>query len=427
MPTEAPSKPTNIDPLGLRLVQLFWVFLPLDVFSIGGLSVARLLFVPVVLVTFIRFVLQSRRAHYVSWMGLVLSVLLVSSILSGRSSGPYNSEATADILPSYLYSILVMVVSVEWLQGPADRNVYSRILKAWTVLVLALGFYDAYASYILLEQPFHHGFLKPIGDIFFQAEHELKLLRGTRVFLPTATPPRLSLFCALLTWFWLARYIDHGGVSPLLSSLLLLLLMVLTGSRSGLFAFFFSLFVTGILSVFRLPRYDKSRFRRFYTLILLYVSSLLAAAVTISSVFGSGGLARLFQLAGEASFGRHLMLRLSAVNLLAEMPVFQLPLGIGVGQYSTRVAGSYPFSIYLTSLVENGIMSALIVSGIFVVGAFRNVVARTCWPSWHFIFFAGLGTTLFIANWFYEFKAFTAMWFFVALMYSNPENRKPNV
>ena len=195
---------------------------------------------------------------------------------------------------------------------------------------------------------------------------DLGLINTTRVSLPFVNPVRLSLFAGIC-FFYFRRY-NKSWLFLTLS----ILLLVWSGSRTGLIAVIFAELVV-----------RKYRWRDL--IILGGLFTVLPFLIDLDI--------RIFDFSETTTF-RHVLLRTQTLTRIGSFGFVDWLFGIGLGQSIYYIDGVYSFTVILTLLFETGLIGAFLFIYVFVKSYMKS-------PLIIFLFLSCL---------FYELKAEPLLW-----------------
>jgi hypothetical protein len=403
-------------PLIEKLLFLMMVSFPLDMFSVKvsgfGLSMGRTLFF-ISAFLFLVHRLFSRRL--VIDNSVLLGLLaIVSVFLSLFSSSNLDMQLTRYFLPSYLVGIMVYVLCYSaFLNNGKLIRTFSSVVVFWTIIIALFSMYSLHSFYVLEVIP-----LRSMLN-----EHAIWIAASKRLFLPTATPPHLSLFAALTSIWWLMVYFRRRSRLALFLSLGMLAVCLLTFSRSGLLAYFVS--VAGVI-FYSIRHSGQSPISgKGIVLIFLLLLGVFAYPLfqeQLIEEYGALSAARITSVNSElGSIDNHIRYRLQAFEIFGNGTFLEKLFGVGVGNFERIEEGStYSFSIYLTSLAEQGLLGSLVMLAIFGLPLFqifrRGRKGRELFHVYRLAF--ALSAVLFFGNLFYEYKVFVPMWITIAWLHA---------
>lgn len=398
----------------------FLIFVPFDLFFVPVIntSVARALFLVLVLLVVakesVAGTLQRSDWLQISALGLAFAIALSFLAPSEINVNLYRYYA-----PSFLLGLAYFIVAYRILKGsPVLLERMDFVYVVWGVLIVIFVVFQGYTFFIAKEIP-----LSSVPESIFPAggtEHGKRLLHGKRMFLPTATPPRLSFFASVLSLYFFLNFVVNKKLIFLLLALALFVCSLATLSKSGVIA----LAVTLLIACMVLLTWSRNLSRQKFYKMLSYV--FLAGVMFLGTLWLSGftlkEVARDLRLLGnvssEASLDRHLALRLDAIRVITDATYMEKLYGIGVGQYAERSFGSYTFMLPLTTLVETGLLGFGALAAMFLIITKRIIRAKGRREDGSRDSYGILIIAMFIyicvVNLFYEYKAFFPMWIMLA-------------
>lgn len=351
---------------------------------------------------------------------LVLGILLLSSIfLSLLASSELNLELTKKLMPSYLLAVMVYLFSyIMFVHSPALLSQFKWVIAGWTLIILSLGSYNLFCFYVLEEPPFPT----------ILEQHQLGFTPSKRIFLPTSSPPHLSLISGSICLWWLIAYMGYRKLVFLTVSAAMFSLCILTFSRSGFLALSVAALAMLILGAQSKTLIFSRRFMLTATIVLAVGMSFPILVELFSSTLESNVIGRLIDFdVAQMQDEKHFLYRMQAFELFSEATPLEKIFGIGVGNFEKIEAGStYSFSIYLTLLAEQGLFGFFLITFLIVALPCKlynsflrphssvQALERRVWN----LLCLSLSLLLMVGNVFYEFKSFVPMWIMFAWLYA---------
>lgn len=213
-------------------------------------------------------------------------------------------------------------------------------------MTIAITIYSVISIYLYL---FYPDFLIMLQIL---TRTEVSFLNFTRLYLPMGTTAQLGYVCVLL------MFLIHFSKRNTFLLPVLLFILLGTAANSSIVPLFL-IFISAQFMALNNPR----KFIRSGLLIVLSVIACLVVYSAMSFIRGDGNI--------SDSAVRHFMLRENALNVIFSRE-WNLLTGIGVGQSLNIIDGRYTFTVWLTSLLEQGVIGFLYVIFFYIYLVFLS-------------------------------------------------------
>ncbi|AVF67390.1 hypothetical protein AL541_25425 [Vibrio alginolyticus] len=401
--------------INVAILIFYIAMLPFEMFKLPVFRVSpgKLVLLLMVVFLFIQIVItkkiSSRKCFYI--FSIFLSSIVFSNIFVTNFWG-LDSSKLAEYLPSFVLGVFIFFTSSAIMSSKYfDVYKIQIILKYTVFMIVVMAIYNYLSIHILGKAPFSF-----LGADYFQpmATNE-KISRGLRLYMPTATPPRLAflvgMLCLLLMHLVFER--KQGKVWFILVFLIAFFILVNTGSRTGMIPFVLG---GGYYLFSRVVRLRDVKSCTIFLLCIFLFSSLLPL------ILSSDSRAVSFSLEEGSSLARHVLIRLDALDLLMNADIERLIFGFGTGQFSyyNSTEAPYTFTLLLTVFIDNGILG--LVSVVLFLSMFlqKNKYVNSL-PKKEKIIMSSLCLCFVMSSFFYELKAEPYFWVIGSMLLMYPK------
>ena len=425
---QVPSSPSY------TLTMYEWVFvlmsalIPLHAynFQVMGLRISADRSLLGLLILFFPFY-SKRRGEPWGTASTLLATLGVISLFLSTVTGGGMDEGALNAIPGLLQSLVIFGIGAYVFKNNSrSLKIIAYIFSAWAVIFAVFSGYTLYYYYVLRTNIVPFPFLGYISDFDL---HKFQMMMGQRLFMPLASAPHLGAITGAMALWGLTIYLISRRWLFLLGSALMLCICFLTLSRGPILAFLISLVVLfGLGNFLRIVRVDRRILMAGFALLSIGVVYYYYRTLQLEAT-GRITADRLMIDFEGLKYGRHLALRLYAINMFAQGDLMQMLMGQGLGAIIDTGIGAYSFVSYFTLLVETGIFGSLIFSLIYFVPLAK------CWHAskalrdrrqWYFFIFS-LGFYLAIEHLFYELKGIRGIWLQAAYVFGSSVSRVSTV
>jgi len=403
---------------------LYIVLLPFEMFKIPYLHMSLskyILLILIVLLVVEKIILQKITSlrMFLVCSGLFFSVL----ISSGYSyfTQVFYVDKFIVFSVSFLVGIFILYAYFDLIStGVLTKKNCVALIKYSVLAIFLFAFYNVFSTFFLHTAPF--SFLG--GEYFQPLDSNIKIANGHRIFLPTGTPPRLAFIVGEIALVLFSLVLFQRPKRNIYHSILLMvsiILILLTGSRSGLLPLILS---CAVLVLSHLIYGNRLRALKTIGFFLLLMPIIFTAAQGFLSE--TRGLS--FDFSEGTSLARHIAIRWEALQAIHNSPFITNLIGHGTGQFGNFSDSPYTFTMLLTVFFENGVPAAifLVIIFIWMVRGYMTSYFKYNSPANKAMYFS-LGIYLFCSNLFYELKAEPYMWVSFAFIIALPRCENENI
>ena len=378
-----------------------------------GLSIDRILLA--VLLFFFPVYFMSRKSSFGS--AQILAALGILSVFTSAWTGQGWNEAALEFGPSLIQCyILFAIGACVFKENPRAIRIFHWIALAWAVIFVLFAVYALYWTYLKGIANYPYPFIGYIADY---DPHKASMMYGQRLFMPFASAPHLGMATGAVALFFVARFMSDRKIITIPITIAMASICILTLSRGPVLALLTTFFILLAFGrVYGIIRIDKRLL--FLTLGLLVLTMGIYVFYSYQiDVAGRSHMTRLVEHLDTLHYGRHISLRLEAIDMFMEGNLIEKIGGQGLGWFRETRPGAYSFASYLTLLAETGIFGFLIFTIAAVLPIWRGWrTARKAQDSqpWYFYAFC-LAIFVFSTHWFYELKTVRVTWIVHAFVF----------
>jgi len=402
--------------LALWGVLLLIILSPLDPYRIefGGMHwspqrLAMVVYMPV----FGMYLLTRRRLPFrlahLFVLGIPFSVL-VSMIAPDLDYGLFRKYAVIDLFNAILFWVIYQVSSERW----ENRRAVAYAFGVSALLYLAYALYTGYMLWVSRQPIIDPPFANAISFVTSFSSEEARLQRMyylRRFCLPFSVPQALGYVSGLLSFVFVVRWVSDSRRLWVFLAGAMVALMLLTFSRSAIFAVALGYGVV----VWRLA-VARGKINSTVVKMVIVWMAVMILIVVLSRMGYDLPLDRLVQFGSTDNNLAHYEIRKLALDVWLNQPLLKQMTGIGVGNFS-RVGEAWKAHMtYTNVLVERGVVG--FVSSCTIFMALPIVFWLRCRRDRRRenVVWLGAGLTIFMANAFYSFFGFTALWMLYAYL-----------
>jgi hypothetical protein len=370
---------------------------------LGFFNLDRLLFL--ILILFVAFNLNKVVIKGAARLSIVLayalSVLVLISFLVNEKSYITIFIAYNFFLTYFVFSLLIFCYQRDGSNYEFGRELFYSIIIIWSIAAIVFSGWALY-NQLVLGQIIYPSFLElpESSEVRYRT-----MMSGFRLFLPFPTAPHLGFMCLGVVLILIIDLYKKTPISIKLKVFLISILLIIalvTQSRSPLYAFLLSIVVLFSGNVIFSSRNKKSR-----SILIVASMAFLVPVSLLSFYYLDFGLGRLDLDIAKIMESRHLSIRLDAIQIIMTSDVKSLIFGQGVGTLLNYGIAPYTFTSYLTVLYEVGIFGAIF----YCLIIFSPILALLLRPKKRARLYcyslsevSSIFVFIFVSNLFYEFK-----------------------
>lgn len=411
-----------------RLFVLMAALIPLasyNVHFILGWSVDRALFG--LLILFFPFYFAKRKilwgvAPVLTFLGIL--ALALSLMTGGVTKG------VVKFLPSLIQSYIIFGIGVfVFKNNPRSMKMISFIFVSWAIIFILFSAYTLFFYYVIGITYVPSPFAREYQDL----AHRMAMMHSRRLFLPLASAPHLGAMAGFIALWALIVFIKTRRWFILSLGILMLGIAILSLSRGPILSFvvaFSFLLATGIF--LRVLKFNRQLCGVALTFLVIIVSITFYQGLQFET-FGKADINRLeinSEKIEEILEGRHLSLRLHALEMYLGGDLSQLMFGQGLGAFSESGVGAYSFASYLTLLVETGFFGALIftmIIGLPLLMCSKKLLPRNKQTRFWFLSIFSMALFIALVHLFYELKTLPGLWLQLSFVFALSQSRSKDL
>jgi len=404
-----------------RLFVLMAVLIPLasyNVHFILGWSVDRALLG--LLILFFPFYFAKRK---ISWgVAPVLTFLGILAFALSLMTGGVT-KGVVKFLPSLIQSYIIFGIGVfVFKNNPRSMKMINFIFVSWAIIFIIFSAYELFFYYIIGTTYVPSPFAGEYQDL----AHIMAMMRSRRLFLPLGSAPHLGAMAGFIALWALIIFIKTRQWFTLSLGILMLDIAVLSLSRGPILSFVVAssfLLATGIF--LKVLKFNRQLCGVALTFLVIIVSINFYQGLQLKTS-GKADINRLAIDSEEILEGRHLSLRLHALEMFSKGDLLQMMFGQGLGAFRESGVGAYSFASYLTLLVETGFFGALIftmIIGLPLLMCSKKLLSRNKQTRFWFLSIFSMALFIGLVHLFYELKTLPGLWLQMAFVFGLSQSR----
>lgn len=378
-----------------------------------GLSIDRIL-LAVLIFSFPVYVM-CRKSSFGS--AQILAGLGILSVFTSAWTGQGWNSAALEFGPSLIQCyILFAIGACVFKENPRAIRIFHWIALSWAIIFLLFAAHALYWTYIKGIANYPYPFIGYIADY---DPHKAAMMYGQRLFMPFASAPHLGMATGAVALFFLGMFMNGRKIIPIPVIIAMTSICILTLSRGPVLALLASFFVLLTFGRFYgVIRVDKRLLFLTLGLLVLAMGIYIFYSYQVD-VAGHSHMTRLVEHLDTLQYGRHIYLRLEAVDMFMEGNLIEKIGGQGLGWFQETRPGAYSFASYLTLLAETGVFGFLVLAVAAILPVWRGWrtarKTKNAQP-WYFYAFC-LAIFVFTTHWFYELKTVRVTWLVHAFVF----------